>query len=256
MVFIDINTRKPTETNRQSVDELLVDGYSLRNFADGYKQMYTAGRAFLPQEVETSKVPGRDGEYVKSVSSGTREIEVGFKLVAEDEQDLREQFARINMALRRVDGRPLKLQFRNDDGFAIDGYLTGADKIEERSYVLKGTLTFTCYDGYFYKQGSQNPVSLKYADAVIPSTIHFTPNQARCTISNGTQTLRFRDCTPGERLRLTWQTWGIKLTTMENYSRMHRLVATENPEEFYVRNGSNISVSGGALNQILYRDVK
>lgn len=256
MVFIDINKSKPTEEHRQRVDELLVDGYSLRNFADGYKQMYTAGRAFLPQEVETDKVPGRDGEYVKSVSSGTREIEVGFKLVAKDEQDLREQFAKINMALRRTDGRPLKLQFRNDDGFSIDGYLTGADKIEERSFILKGTLTFTCYDGYFYKQSDQHPVVLKYADAVIPDTLHFTPSQESCTISNGTQTLRFRDCTPGERLRLTWQTWGIKLTTMENISRMHKLVATENPEEFYVRNGTSISISGGSLDQILYKDVK
>lgn len=256
MVFIDINKSKPTEEHRQRVDELLVDGYSLRNFADGYKQMYTAGRAFLPQEVETDKVPGRDGEYVKSVSSGTREIEVGFKLVAEDEQDLRDQFARINMALRRVDGRPLKLQFRNDDGYSIDGYLTGADKIEERSFVLKGTLTFTCYDGYFYKQNSQNPVILKYADAVIPDTLHFTPSQASCTISNGTQTLKFINCTPDEQLRLTWQTWGIKLTTAGNVSRMHKLVATENPEEFYVENGTTISVSGGALDQILYRDVK
>lgn len=255
MAFIDIDKTAPG-IGRQTADELTVDGKSLKDIAPGYKQMYTAGRAFLPQEVETEKVPGRDGERVRFVSSGIRTIEVGFKIIAENEQDLRDQFARLNMALRRSDRRPLKLQFRNDDGYSIDGYLTGASNIEERSYRLKGSLTFTCYDGFFYKRSEQHPVSLKYADAIIPDHLYFTPSQSSCSVSTGDQTLRLHNCTPGEQLRFSWVTWGIKLTDINNYSRMHKLIATENPEEFYIKNGTSISITGGSLNRIVYKDVK
>ena len=252
--FIDPNGRINPITLQPS-DNMKINGRFLNEIVEGYRQLDIDGRGLVDADVDTDKVPGRDGVIIKRTQLKPREIVVSFVLSAETSKQLRERFAKLNKTLQG----PLQISFADDEGWYYDAVLSSATTPPERSLIVKGKFTLLCASPYKYselKSSSNGNISGIEALEVLPSRIvaEISKTTNNVEISNGRTRIGFKgNYDTGNRITVFYKSDEIDIR-YEGRRILHELNFFTAPEEFYIRNGDTITGTNCRVVAVEWRD--
>lgn len=234
-------------------DDMLVNGKSLGDI-DGYRQLHVSGRGLVSQDPELVNVPARAGAFFSYTQDATREIEVTYQLTGQSSSHLRDQFERLNNALRGL----LKVRFIDEPEWEYQAVLSDVDSKAEQSLQFVSSFKLVCPDPYKYKdqQESTGKITLKHATKVLPDTIEatVTTTTEQIAIVNGDQTIRFiGNYNAGDKLKITWDQTEIT-ATVNTINKLHELKFFDIPEVFYIQDGDMITGSNLRIERVEWRD--
>lgn len=240
-------------------DDMRVNGRSLSELVQGYRQLSVSGRGLLGQKVSTTEVPGRRGVWVEDFIDEERVIEIKYKLEAKTSEELRERFANLNKALRTValDGF-LNLVFNDEPEFTYYGLFNGADDIEETGLSIISKFSILIPDGY--KKGSPQhstgAISLKHAIEVVPDSIIVTVSKLtdQVQIINRDKVISFKGSyAQGKDIEITFVGDEVKVV-YDNRSILSELERFSPLENFIVRNRDTITAKNATVKNVVWRD--
>lgn len=250
--FTGINDRN-TQSYLRPSDDMLVNGKSLSEI-EGYRQLHISGRGLVSQDPELVNVPARAGAFFNYTQDSIREIEVTYQLTGQSSSHLRDQFERLNKALRGL----LKVRFIDEPEWEYQAVLSEVDSKAEQSLQFVSSFKLVCPDPYKYKdqQESTGKITLKHATKVLPETIEatVTTTTEQIAIVNGDQTIRFiGNYNAGDKLKITWDQTEIT-ATVNTINKLHELKFFDIPEAFYVKDGDTITGNNLKIDRVTWRD--
>lgn len=235
-------------------DAMKVNGEYLESLVDGYQQLVISGRGILAQEVEHLQIPGKDGAHLVRAYTSPRILTIQYKLYANTSEELRAQYNALNGVLRGA----LDITFDDESGWHYYGMLNTSDSPPENSLSVVSSFTIFCADPYAYSEvKTSNPVTLEYADAVLPKKITVKgANQDNIKISNGVDELIiFGGHTTSDTIIIEWTPEEV-LVTKNGNNALTYLSWLSIPEMFYLTDGAQITVTNGTLSKVEWRDRK
>ena len=250
--FTGINDRN-TQSYLRPSDDMLVNGKSLSEI-EGYRQLHISGRGLVSQDPELVNVPARAGAFFNYTQDSIREIEVTYQLTGQSSSHLRDQFERLNNALRGL----LKVRFIDEPEWEYQAYLSDVESKAEQSLQFVSSFKLVCPDPYKYKnqQESTGKITLKHATEVLPETIEatVTTTTEQIAIVNGDQPISFiGNYNAGDKLKITWDQNEIT-ATVNTVNKLHELKFFDIPEVFYIQDGDTITGNNLKIDRVTWRD--
>lgn len=235
-------------------DAMKVNGEYLESLVDGYQQLVVSGRGIMPQEAEHLQIPGKDGAHLVRTYTASRTLTIQYKLEANSSEELRTQYNALNGILRDA----LDITFDDEPEWHYYGVLNTSDSPPENTLSVVSSFTILCVDPYAHSEvKTSNPVSLDYADAVLPQKITVKgANLDNIKISNGTDELTiFGGHTTSDTIVIEWTHEEVTVKKNGN-NALTSLSWLSVPELFYLTNGARVTVTNGTLSGIEWRDRK
>lgn len=239
-------------------DNLLINGESLSDLVPGYRQLSVSGRGLMGESLSLTDVPLRDGTWFNYTTTEPRVLTVEFLLEADSSPGLRVQFNQLNKALRRGQDE-LDLTFADEPDWHYYGYLSEVGDFTEDGLSVLSNFTLLCPSSYAYRnKQSGTRVSLTYADEILPDKITITPSGGstiELTNSKGDRLVFKGSYNAGQTVVLAYHDDHVSYTR-DGQNVLTDLAMFSFPETFKLRDGDTVSVKGGRLNAIEWRDKK
>ena len=70
--YASLKRTESTVLQRAPVDNMRINGTPIEDIIQGYRQLTVKGRSLLNREISTTRVPGRRGVWVDSVTQNVR----------------------------------------------------------------------------------------------------------------------------------------------------------------------------------------
>lgn len=235
------------------LDDLLINGKSISELFEGYRQLHVDGRQVIPQRAEMSEIQGADGVWLDGITQPDREFRITFKVEVEDLADLRKFYRVLNDAFKTSE--LLELSFKDEPDWVYFGFFETGEFPPDTSREFTGVLTFRCPDPFAYKMSEayDGEIKLTQSQEVLPFYMHILI-QKDCNeieISNGRNSIKFVDMSfkKGGFITIRYENDGVT-ATYEGRSILHYIALQSFPEYFYLRNGDKITVNNGVLMDI------
>lgn len=237
-------------------DLMYINGKTIDEQIKGYKHISVSGRDIVGRRIESSEIPGRDGEWVDYITDDSVVLAVTFLLDASSSTELREVYSRLNNLLG-VD-KPLELRFRDELEWCMYGHFIKASIPKETDLGFFGELEFLIpqYVKYKDKQTSSGAISLTYADKVRPLRVVATPNKAlnEIILKSNSSTLRVVNTTLRANTPIYFD-WGSEEFSLTHAGRslLYYIAWRDYPEEFYIKNGDRVQAENCSI-RVEWRD--
>lgn len=257
--FIDI--REPTPSVAPPSDDLLINGRSLSDVIEGYRQLTVTGRGLVGRVVTTTDIPAKRGVWVDSAKDDKLELTISYQLVATSSEELRRQFTLLNTILRGDEDGKLTFSFADDSNYHYEGYLSGVEATAEDRLTIVSSFTLLVPDPY--RKGSKQSVtngkvSLTYANQVLPVSILATVTQNASELEVFTDRSRIKfvgNYAVGKTLVITWLEDEITCH-YDGRSILSELAHLSVPESFYLRDGDVVKGKNLTITKVEWRDEK
>lgn len=238
----------------EAQDELLVNGKTITEQIEGYRQISVSGRGLKPYEVSTVNYLRRSGESPTSHRFGTVSFEIKYLMEAEDSVELREMYRKLSSILLKG---AIEVGFKDEEDYIYqEVYLTGSDNNEEVSNSIVRSFTLTAYDPYKY---SKNVIE----NSIVETDMEFieiesiivnfneTVDKPTIIVNNGQYDFRFNlvgTVVAGTEFRLTVNRDTGRVRTTGAKVELNSL-----PRELILFNGARGRVSGSSSSKVLFR---
>ncbi|WP_419775189.1 distal tail protein Dit [Ignavigranum ruoffiae] len=240
-------------------DDMLINGNSLSDLIDGYRQLHVAGRGVVGMKPHLTEVPGRAGAFFNYTQDDIRELKITFKLEAKSSDELRDKYERLNAILRGVnaDGY-LPIKFADEPSWSYFGVLSDAKDAPEQGLQVIDEFEILCPNPYKKHdvQSSKGKVELYHAKEVNPLTIE---GEVLTTVSAigfkvGTKQIVFMGSYKvGQKVKFEWTTEEFK-AIVAGSSIMHELANFHIPETFTVKHDDVVEPIGFRLDKVTWQD--
>lgn len=259
-MYIFNDTTKGTPTFNSGL-EVQFGGVSLNhemNNEDGtFFVANTTGRDVLDFNHETTKIKGRDGQYLYGATYKEREIEIQVRLTGNTDLGMRKQYERLNRLL--FSRKAKKLVFGDDPGRYYKAIFSKVKKPEledANDTVIK--LHFICYDPFKYtepKTETTNKVTYN-GDFPVEPILRLTTQagtEIRILHLETQKYIRLKATyIEGSNLLVNCETREIKLNDRNELMNFDMV----NSRYFKLQKGVNtFQVEGATLNSIEYKEV-
>lgn len=198
------------------------------------------GRGPLSQNIIRSKIPGKKGSTFHRREIPERIIPVGFELVGNSLEDVRQKVNDLNITLNTE--KEVPIVFSDEPSVTYYGALDGQPDWDEILFIGKGTIAILCTDpdkhGVERSSSIGSSTTITYAGSAKTKptfTIDFTASSTNFEITNGEKIVKLiRSFVAGDKVVVNFET--EKITLNNNLSMT---LLDWRSKYFYLVPGSN-----------------
>ncbi|WP_273932851.1 distal tail protein Dit, partial [Lacticaseibacillus paracasei] len=132
------------DDNQLPAEAMLIDGQYIENLVPGYRTLQVGGRELLKQSATSNAIGISDGEMMEYVRNPSREITVGYQLIAADEKSFRTAFYKLSGILH---GDTHQVSFNDDLSVYWNAVLTDVDDVPKGRNAITSSFTLFVPDG-------------------------------------------------------------------------------------------------------------
>ena len=140
---------------------MLIDGQYIEDLIPGYSTLQVSGRELLSQSIEKQTIGKSDGEFIQYVRNPSREIVVGYRLVAADNLSFRQAFYKLNDILH---GENHQVSFNDDPSKYWLATLSDIDDVPKGRNAITSSFTLFVPDGIAHSVATQTFDNMPYKD--------------------------------------------------------------------------------------------
>jgi len=132
------------DDNQLPAEAMLIDGQYIENLVPGYRTLQVGGRELLKQSATSNAIGISDGETLEYVRNPSREITVGYQLIADDDEAFRTAFYKLSGILH---GDTHQVSFNDDLSVYWNAVLTDVDDVPKGRNAITSSFTLFVPDG-------------------------------------------------------------------------------------------------------------
>lgn len=257
--FIDVNEHQPQSSHLPS-EALFINGKAIEEEINGYRTLTVSGRELLGQDLNTVRRNTGDGSIFLGATYPPRTITIQYELKADDNEDYRLKFERLN---RLLAGGEKELRFNDDYDYHFTGVLEGVDEVSSGRNTVIGSFSFFCADPFKYSDLQimrGNSPSLVYDDTfpIIPDyiTVELSGDTDDFLLTSGDKQIKILNFSfmLGEEIIFDFVNNQINNRYGSgDWYILEYLSLDSNFEDFYIMSGVPVRFSSSATIEVGYR---
>ncbi|WLV84665.1 distal tail protein Dit [Lacticaseibacillus zeae] len=152
------------DDNQLPAEAMLIDGQYIENLVPGYRTLQVGGRELLKQSATSNAIGISDGETLEYVRNPSREITVGYQLIAADDEAFRTAFYKLSGILH---GDTHQVSFNDDLSVYWNAVLTDVDDVPKGRNAITSSFTLFVPDGIAHSVATQTFDNTPYKDVPV-----------------------------------------------------------------------------------------
>ena len=152
------------DDNQLPAEAMLIDGQYIENLVPGYRTLQVGGRELLKQSANSNPIGISDGETLEYVRNPSREITVGYQLIADDDEAFRTAFYKLSGILH---GDTHQVSFNDDLSVYWNAVLTDVDDVPKGRNAITSSFTLFVPDGVAHSVATQTANNMPYKDVPV-----------------------------------------------------------------------------------------
>ncbi|MGM9457945.1 distal tail protein Dit, partial [Lacticaseibacillus rhamnosus] len=152
------------DDNQLPAEAMLIDGQYIENLVPGYRTLQVGGRELLKQSATSNAIGISDGETLEYVRNPSREITVGYQLIADDDEAFRTAFYKLSGILH---GDTHQVSFNDDLSVYWNAVLTDVDDVPKGRNAITSSFTLFVPDGIAHSVATQTFDNMPYKDVPV-----------------------------------------------------------------------------------------
>ncbi|MFT8865959.1 MAG: distal tail protein Dit, partial [Lacticaseibacillus paracasei] len=152
------------DDNQLPAEAMLIDGQYIENLVPGYRTLQVGGRELLKQSATSKAIGISDGETLEYVRNPSREITVGYQLVADDDDAFRTAFYKLSGILH---GDTHQVSFNDDLSVYWNAVLTDVDDVPKGRNAITSSFTLFVPDGIAHSVATKTFDNMPYKDVPV-----------------------------------------------------------------------------------------
>lgn len=149
------------DDNQLPAEAMLIDGQYIENLVPGYRTLQVGGRELLKQSATSNVIGISDGETLEYVRNPSREITVGYQLIADDDDAFRTAFYKLSGILH---GDTHQVSFNDDLSVYWNAVLTDVDDVPKGRNAITSSFTLFVPDGVAHSVATKTADNMPYKD--------------------------------------------------------------------------------------------
>lgn len=149
------------DDNQLPAEAMLIDGQYIENLVPGYRTLQVGGRELLKQSATSNAIGISDGETLEYVRNPSREITVGYQLIADDDEAFRTAFYKLSGILH---GDTHQVSFNDDLSVYWNAVLTDVDDVPKGRNAITSSFTLFVPDGIAHSVATKTFDNMPYKD--------------------------------------------------------------------------------------------
>ncbi|KFK46291.1 phage tail fiber protein [Lacticaseibacillus rhamnosus] len=145
-------------------EAMKIDGQYIEDLIPGYQTLQVGGRELLKQDAKSNPIGISDGEMLEYVRNPSREITVGYQLIADDEKSFRTAFYKLSGILH---GDTHQVSFNDDLSVYWNAVLTDVDDVPKGRNAITSSFTLFVPDGIAHSVATQTFDNMPYKDVPV-----------------------------------------------------------------------------------------
>ncbi|MDM7527198.1 distal tail protein Dit [Lacticaseibacillus paracasei] len=145
-------------------EAMKIDGQYIEDLISGYQTLQVGGRELLKQDAKSNPIGISDGEMLEYIRNPSREITVGYQLIAADEKSFRTAFYKLSGILH---GDTHKVSFNDDLSVYWNAVLTDVDDVPKGRNAITSSFTLFVPDGIAHSVATQTFDNMPYKDVPV-----------------------------------------------------------------------------------------
>ena len=145
-------------------EAMKIDGQYIEDLIPGYQTLQVGGRELLKQDAKSNPIGISDGEMLEYVRNPSREITVGYQLIAADEKSFRTAFYKLSGILH---GDTHHVSFNDDLSVYWNAVLTDVDDVPKGRNAITSSFTLFVPDGIAHSVATQTADNMPYKDVPV-----------------------------------------------------------------------------------------
>lgn len=222
-------------------EAMKIDGQYIEDLIPGYQTLQVGGRELLKQDAKSNPIGISDGEMLEYVRNPSREITVGYQLIADDEKSFRTAFYKLSGILH---GDTHQVSFNDDLSVYWNAVLTDVDDVPKGRNAITSSFTLFVPDGVAHSVATKTFDNMPYKDVPV--------NFAIASHASGSNTTS-KDAYP-IHMQLSEDLSGKTITTVAKVivTNYQGKVDSTNSMGPYidVKDGLSTGIRAGLINQI------
>ena len=142
-------------------EAMKIDGQYIEDLIPGYQTLQVGGRELLKQDAKSNPIGISDGEMLEYVRNPSREITVGYQLIAADENAFRTAFYKLSGILH---GGTHQVSFNDDLSVYWNAVLTDVDDVPKGRNAITSSFTLFIPDGIAHSVATKTADNMLYKD--------------------------------------------------------------------------------------------
>lgn len=171
-------------------EAILIDNVPIESYINGFQTLNVTGRELIAKKIQSQDVDGIDGNIFIESHYPTRDIVVKFLLVAEDDEDFRRKFEKLNYILSKDQ---FDFSFNDDKEYFYTGTLSAVDNFPEGTNRGVSSFTLTCSDPFKYKKEPSVYEGYTMATVYDPILYDTLPDEMDITLSSATSSFTVKN---------------------------------------------------------------
>lgn len=152
------------DDNQLPAEAMLIDGQYIENLVPGYRTLQVGGRELLKQSATSNAIGISDGETLEYVRNPSREITVGYQLIADDDEAFRTAFYKLSGILH---GDTHQVSFNDDLSVYWNAVLTDVDDVPKGRNAITSSFTLFVPDGVAHSVATKTFDNMPYKDVPV-----------------------------------------------------------------------------------------
>lgn len=152
------------DDNQLPAEAMLIDGQYIENLVPGYRTLQVGGRELLKQSATSNAIGISDGETLEYVRNPSREITVGYQLIADDDEAFRTAFYKLSGILH---GDTHQVSFNDDLSVYWNAVLTDVDDVPKGRNAITSSFTLFVPDGIAHSVATKKFDNMPYKDVPV-----------------------------------------------------------------------------------------
>ncbi|QHC81211.1 distal tail protein Dit [Lacticaseibacillus paracasei] len=142
-------------------EAMKIDGEYIEDLIPGYQTLQVGGRELLKQDAKSNPIGISDGEMLEYIRNPSREITVGYQLIAADEKSFRTAFYKLSGILH---GDTHQVSFNDDLSVYWNAVLTDVDDVPKGRNAITSSFTLFVPDGIAHSVATKTFDNMPYKD--------------------------------------------------------------------------------------------
>ena len=145
-------------------EAMKIDGQYIEDLIPGYQTLQVGGRELLKQDAKSNPIGISDGEMLEYIRNPSREITVGYQLIAADEKSFRTAFYKLSDILH---GDTHQVSFNDDLSVYWNAVLTDVDDVPKGRNAITSSFTLFVPDGIAHSVATKTFDNMPYKDVPV-----------------------------------------------------------------------------------------